>query len=285
MSTNGPRPFLRWIGGKSSILPSILEALPSDITGRYFEPFLGGGALLFASKFPAGSVAGDLNAELINCYKQVRDSLPELTQELSSARFRNSKVNYYTIRDWDRASDFSSSYNDIERAARFIFLNRLGFNGIYRVNRLGQYNVPYGGNEQISVLDASRLRQASERLQDVSLEALSYIDLLKKHKPQSGDVVYFDPPYDPISDTSAFVGYTKEGFAQFDQENLASIAISLAQSGVHVVLSNSDTERIRQLYLFDGSPFQGKHITLPVRRSVSASTLSRGYTAELIIRS
>lgn len=264
-------------------MKEILGVFPENFEGRYFEPFLGGGAVLFAGDFGTSAIAGDKNEELINCYLQVRDSSEELISMLSSCEFENTSENYYQIRKWDRNGRLEVERTPLERAARFIFLNRFGFNGVYRVNSRGEYNVPYGGAQRNRTLDSSRLLAASESLQGVAFEPMSYKELLRKFKPEAGDLVYFDPPYDPVSETSAFVGYTSQGFNSFDQEDLANSAIQLATEGVHVVLSNSDTDLIRRLYLFEGSPFAAKHVSIPVRRSVSAAKSSRGYTAELIL--
>ncbi len=232
-----PRPFLKWAGGKSQLLGRLQARVPPSY-GRYFEPFLGGGALFFALR-PARGVLSDVNREIIDCYTAVRDDVTGLVAALGDHRYESK--HYYAVRDADPAK-----LSLIERAARTIFLNKTGFNGLYRVNRAGKFNVPFGRYAKPAICDESKLRACSAALANVELVAADFERAACR--AAAGDFVYFDPPYVPISRTAAFTAYAPGGFDLDAQSRLATVFGQLAERGVAVLLSNSDVPAIRKLY-------------------------------------
>jgi DNA adenine methylase len=276
------RPFLKWAGGKQSLIKILLEHIPRDIDS-YYEPFLGAGSLFFSMPHDLEKHVSDFNAELISVYDTIRDDLPSVINELE--KLENTKEKYLEVRAWDREPNFTKR-SAPQRAARFIFLNKLGFNGLYRLNSSGYYNVPYGKPANIDFVSRENLhavssflnaRDESGRLMTTT-SAGDYSELVTNlHGP--GTFVYFDPPYHPINATSSFVSYNENGFTPKDQENLHDLILQLTQNGVRVLLSNSDTEFIRDLY--DEPCFT--HHKIPVRRAIAAKSESRGMITELLI--
>ena len=260
-------PFLKWAGGKQYLLPWLRQIVP-PFTGRYVEPFLGGGALFF-DVAPRWAVLGDTNAELINCYQVVQESVELLIQEL--ATYQADEAKYYEIRALD-----PDGMHAVARAARTIYLNRTCFNGLYRVNKRGQFNVPYGRYRNPDVVRESRLRAAARRLSGATLVADSYASTVGTHSA-AGDFVYLDPPYHPLGNYSDFNRYTTEPFTPADQQNLAQTMAALSAKGCWVMASNSDTELTRSL--FDN--FQIRSVVAPRRISSNAET--RGVVSELLI--
>ncbi len=238
-SSSAPRPgpFLKWAGGKGQLLATFNRHFPKSFN-RYFEPFLGGGAVFFHLR-PERALLSDLNEELINCYQMVRDDVESVIELLR--KHRNDKHYFYRIRSQD-----SSSLLNVERAARLIFLNKTCFNGLYRVNSKGRFNVPFGRYKNPRICDASNLRAVSATLQSTPVHCASFEVVLTK--AQKGDFVYLDPPYQPISSTSNFTGYTKGSFGSEDQIRLATTYHELSKRGCLVMLSSSDSELIRRLY-------------------------------------
>ena len=231
-------PVVNWAGGKSQLIREMALYFPKKQEfHRYIEPFVGGGAVFLALQ-PADAILGDSNEELINCYKAVRDDVESLIQLLS--QHVRSKEYYYKIRQQD-----PKGMDPVARAARLIYLNKTCYNGIYRVNLRGQFNVPYG-DRKAKIYDARNLRQISLLLKNVELVAQSYEKTLVRAQP--GDFVYLDPPYHPLSKTANFTKYTKEQFGEDDQLKLASQFERLTGLGCKVMLSNSDTDLIRKLY-------------------------------------
>ncbi len=267
------RPFLRWAGGKRRIVAHLLKHLPSDHYGTYWEPFLGAGALFFALA-PKSAFVSDLNSELMACYQQVRDNCELVYKHLSEHIEKSSEEHYYHVR-----SIFNRSKPSPAQAARFIYLNRTSFNGIYRVNLRGQYNVPYGFKEPPPMPSLADLRLASRLLSNsvISAESCHEVDFTGRARP--GDLVYLDPPYLPLnSKTANFTHYTDSRFSSEDHIRVADLANRLREEDCNVLVSNSDNEFIRDLY-------QGWHIsTLPVVRSISAKG-NRFVAAELVITS
>lgn len=272
-----PKPFLRWAGGKRQLLPAINEAFGSLELGpkaRYFEPFIGGGAVFFSiatSAFgkgmPAGFVINDANQELTNLYLVVRDEVDELVQQLELLTLDTSAEAFYKIR--------SATYVDpVSRAARFVFLNRLCFNGLYRVNSTGGFNVPYGRLKNPVVCNEPLLRSCSAWLKEVDIRNGDFVDALKGVK--KGDVVYLDPPYVALTKTASFSSYHASGFGIEDHERLSNLIEKLDQLGVHVLLSNSDTETTRELFS------KLNLYSVRANRSISASGSSRNAVSELI---
>ncbi|MBL7663046.1 DNA adenine methylase [bacterium] len=235
------RPFLKWAGGKSQILPDILSRIPKNFKS-YYEPFLGGGAVFFALQ-PRGASLSDINPELINVYQVIRDQLPQLIQELS--KFKYSEREYYRVRNLDRDPGFWT-WSSAERAARIIYLNKTCFNGLFRVNQRGQFNVPFGAYQNPKILDAENLTACSQALQGVDLAVRPYSKILEVIEP--GDFIYADPPYVPISKTASFTSFAKTGFTLEDQAALRDFALAVDRKGAYIMLSNADTPLTRELY-------------------------------------
>jgi DNA adenine methylase len=273
--TAPPRPFLKWAGGKRQLLPHILALVPARV-GTYVEPFLGGGALFFAlaaqRRFKR-AVLGDLNAELINCYSAVRDDVDAVIAKL--ARFRNTPAAYYKVR-----AQRPAALDPAARAARVIYLNRCGYNGLYRVNSDGIFNVPFGRYVRPRICDPDRLRAASHALAGVELVCGDFAAVLSGGRRRLGaeDFVYLDPPYVPVSKTASFTGYAG-GFLMADQERLAKQLRRLCDKGIAAVLSNSDCADTRRLY--EGLPAA----SLPARRAINSVASRRGPVAELLVHS
>ena len=262
------RPFLKWAGGKSKLVESIFARFPEQY-GRYFEPFLGGGAVFFALG-PQKATVADINVELVTAYKSIRDDVDSVIAELR--KHRVSEEDFYAVRAQDR-----SELTACGVAARMIYLNRTCFNGLYRVNRSGAFNVPFGRYENPTIVDEANLRAVSRALQQT--EILNEKVFTTVDRAVKGDLVYFDPPYDPVSKTASFVGYTNEGFGPAEQEKLALKFSALANRGVHVVLSNSDTPFIRELYK------DFRIDTLHVRRAINSRADRRGPVCEVLVSS
>lgn len=248
-------PLLKWPGGKRALVEDILALLPTTFA-RYYEPFLGGGALYFALS-PSGSILADTNLELINCYRQVRDC-PELVIA-HLTRLKNTATEYYAIRS-------SLPSDEAARAARLIYLMTLSFNGIYRVNLRGEFNVPYGHKTYLAVCDPVKIYTASAALSSSRLLCADFEASLAD--AEKGDLVYLDPPYTVAHGNNGFVKYNAKIFSWNDQLRLARVATELDQRGCHVVISNADHPSIERLY----SNFRVRRIS---RASVIAA--SAGY--------
>lgn len=265
-----PKPFLKWAGGKRSLLPQFKRFFTAAGSyNRYFEPFVGSGAVFFWLR-PEQSLLFDLNQDLIDTYRVVRDQLPELVTVLEAHALQHSKAFYYDIRARD-----SDRLNRVERAARFIYLNRTCYNGLYRVNQSGQFNVPFGNYKNPTICDVATLSAASKALQGAQLDVSDFEDALQG--AEKGDLIYFDPPYQPLSKSSSFTSYTGGGFNATDQERLANLFINLDRRGCRVLLSNSNAPLIRDLY-------KGFNIhEIEARRAINSKANGRGPITELLI--
>jgi DNA adenine methylase len=268
------KPIVKWAGGKSKLLPLLLQHVPTEI-GTYAEPFAGGAALFFAlvtdgSRTIERAILADQNEDLIACYRAVRDDVEGVIAALSTYRYEEEL--YYRVRDQD-----PGGMTDVERGARLIFLNRTCFNGLWRVNRAGKFNVPFGRYTNPRIVDADGLRTASGALAKADLRVCDFGDVVRDLGP--GDFVYFDPPYVPLTKTASFTAYAQEGFGPADQERLATEVGRLKQEGVLALLSNADTEVTRALY----SDFTIRSATAP--RSINSRPSGRGAAKELIVTS
>lgn len=268
-----PAPFIKWAGGKASLVPKIIPLVARGGYHRYFEPFLGGGAVFFALR-PRAAVLSDSNPELINTYIQVRSNLPGVVELLHAHEARHNRDYYYKVRK--RAPE-----DETERASWFIYLNRTCYNGLWRVNSKGEFNVPMGAYKHPTICDEPRLTAASQALKGARLACLQFDRALtaSKQRPSVGDVVYLDPPYDPLSETSQFTGYTKESFNRADQGRLATVVRNLCERGVRVILSDSETPFVRSLY--PSPPFTVEVVKM--RRAISSVGSGRGAIPELLI--
>ena len=266
------RPFLKWAGGKGQLLPELAARLPQSF-GAYHEPFVGGGALFFelASRgMLSQAYLSDMNQPLIDTYTAVRDQAAKVISTLRQHQIKHDRDYYYRVRALD-----SARLSPAGRAARVIYLNKTCYNGLYRENKSGQFNVPLGQYKNPTICDEDTLRAASRALRGVDVAQRSYTSVLDRVEP--GDFVYFDPPYHPLSATSSFTSYDRNGFAEDDQRKLRDVFATLARRGVYVMLSNSDTPLIRELY----AGFNIERVY--ASRSINSKANGRGKIAELII--
>ncbi|MGB3262632.1 MAG: DNA adenine methylase [Microcoleus sp.] len=273
------RPFLKWAGGKRQLLPEIVKYVPK-LTSKhtYYEPFIGGGALLFELQ-PQKAVINDSNGELINCYKVIRDSLDELMEELSKEKYSNTETSYYDMRDLDRSAKKYADLSAVEKAARIIYLNKTCYNGLFRVNSQGQFNVPFGRYKNPNFLDGAVLRAVNKYLTSntITLSNLDFQEAVKDAK--KGDFIYLDPPYDPVSETASFTGYDVNGFNRHEQERLKKVFDDLTAKGCKVMMSNSCTDFILDLY----NDYRDKIKKVRATRSINSNALKRGKIDEVLI--
>jgi DNA adenine methylase len=266
------RPFLKWAGGKRQLLPELRRYYPKR-PKRYFEPFLGGGAVFFDLQ-PTRAVVNDRNAELINAYRVIQQDVEHLIADLS--RHRNEKEYYYDLRDLDRSERFAE-LTDVERASRIIFLNKTCYNGLFRVNSQGQFNVPFGDYKNPRIVDQVVLRAISRYLNTHAIE-LTCVDFGEAvQEATKGDFVYLDPPYDPVSDTASFTGYHLDGFGRDEQVRLKGVFDDLNRRGCRVLLSNSATDFIKDLY--QGYPMK----IIGAARAINSDATRRGKVDEVLV--
>ncbi len=264
-------PVVKWAGGKRQLLLELTKRLPLSYN-RYFEPFIGGDALFFELA-PKSAYISDINPELINLYRVIRDNVDELIDNLSS--HKNSLEYYTQIRSLDRSESYAN-LSDVSKASRFIYLNKTCFNGLYRVNSKGHFNVPFGRYENPNYLNKEALYTASDVLQSTQIECANFSNIIKFVK--SGDFVYFDPPYIPLSQTSSFTSYTKEDFCIDKQLELKKLCDNLTSIGVKFMLSNSDTPTSNKLY----SDYKIEKIY--ANRSINSKANGRGKITEILVR-
>jgi DNA adenine methylase len=241
---NPPRakPFLRWIGGKQQIVARLLSCLPEDIgSRRYVEPFVGAGSLFFALA-PQSAALSDLNEHLVHCYESIRDE-PELVAVYLGRHRAQSCRGYY---DRQRETYNKMSKLSVAQAARFIYLNQACFNGVFRVNKKGEYNVPFGQKDHLALPSAKQLKRVADLLKTAKVCCASYNDILKG--VGESDFVYLDPPYPPLNGTAYFTHYTKDRFGADDQTELAQLVADASGRGCKVMMTNADTPVIRELY-------------------------------------
>lgn len=231
------KPFLKWAGGKTQLLPELIKHMPKSYN-KYIEPFIGGGAFYFHLS-PHKAIISDLNHELIITYKTIQNSVEDVISILSS--FKNEEEFYYEMR-----AQNPEYLHDIERTARLLYLNKTCFNGLYRVNKKGLFNVPYGKRTG-NFYDSAILRNASAYLKNAKIEFADYSNTLKKHAEKE-DFIFLDPPYYPVSKYGDFKRYTKEFFYHDDQIALKNEFDRLVELGCHVILTNSDHPVILDLY-------------------------------------
>ncbi len=272
-------PFLKYVGGKRQLLDQLVPRVPEQF-GAYLEPFLGGGALFFALQ-EAGkikkAVVSDLNETLMRVYAAVKADAPDVVDQLRHYDIpeANTPEFYYQIRDLD--SGEVSVFDDAMIASRFIYLNRTCFNGLYRVNKSGRFNVPFGKYTNPRICDEAGILAAGAALQCAELYTESYARILER--AHRGDFVYFDPPYAPLTETADFVSFTRDGFDDVDHAVLAEVFTELADRGVRVMLSNSDTPMTRKL-------FKGWNVeTVLARRNINSNGEKRGHVNEILVRS
>lgn len=268
------RPFTKWTGGKRQLL-SVIKSLMPESYNRYFEPFVGGGALFFELA-PKDAIINDFNSELINCYQQIKDNPSELIKSLSKHKESNSKEYYLNLRSADRDSRIEKM-NNVERAARIMYMLRVNFNGLYRVNSKNQFNVPYGRYKNPQIVDSDLIVSISQYLNENTIYILNgdFEEAVKD--VEAGDFVYFDPPYIPLSETSSFTSYTHEGFSYEDQVRLRDTFKKLDEKGAYVMLSNSSSPLVGELY----KDFNIHKVS--ATRTNGAKSSSRGKIDEIIV--
>ena len=264
-------PMVKWVGGKRQLMFELLKNMPKDYN-RYFEPFIGGGALFFELQ-PNNAYISDMNEELINLYQVVRDNVNELIADLQKHDI--SKEYFMEIRNIDRTEEYQN-WSDVKKASRFIYLNRTCFNGMYRVNSKGEFNVPFGHYKNPRILDENNLINCSNLLQRTEIKHADFSEILKEVK--KGDFVYFDPPYVPLSETSSFTSYTKDGFDINMQFKLRDVCDELNSIGVKFLLSNSDTKLVNELY----ENYNIKKVF--ASRQINANADGRGKITEVLVR-
>jgi DNA adenine methylase len=268
-----PRPFVKWVGGKRQLLAQLISRMPEKY-GKYYEPFLGGGALFFAVQ-PEKAVLSDCNQDLINAYEVIQSNPQALIKSLTGHTAKHCEEYYYEQRALDREANYAKK-SAVERASRLIYLNKTCFNGLYRVNSKGYFNVPFGAYKNPKICDAENLLACGNLLKSAKLHARSYKELLKTVK--AGDFVYLDPPYAPLSATSNFTNYAADGFGAQDQVDLRDFCRKLDEKGAHWMLSNSAAELIYDLY-------KDFHIEeVQASRNINSQAEGRGKITELIIR-
>ena len=264
-------PIVKWVGGKRQLMFELQKNMPENYN-RYFEPFIGGGALFFELQ-PDNAYISDMNEELINLYQVVRDNVDELITDLQKHDI--SKEYFMEIRNIDRTEEYKN-WSNVKKASRFIYLNRTCFNGMYRVNSKGEFNVPFGHYKNPKILDENNLINCSNLLQRTEIKHADFSEILKKVK--KGDFVYFDTPYVPLSETSSFTSYTKDGFDIDMQFKLRDVCDELDSMGVKFLLSNSDTKLVNELY----ENYNIKKVF--ASRQINANADGRGKITEVLVR-
>jgi len=273
-----PKPFVKWAGGKRQFIPILHQNLP-EAFGTYYEPFLGGGALLFhilTDKNGQKCSISDLNSDLVLAYTTIRDRIDALISSLKNHEKnyqKDSKSYYYSVRE-------SNPRNEVEKTSRLIFLNRTCFNGLYRVNSKGKFNVPLGKYTNPNIVNEENIRAVSSILQTnrISIKCRDFESVLRDAK--KGDLVYFDPPYQPVSSTANFTSYTTKDFTYDDLTRLAELCLKLDSKECHVLLSNSDSKEVSDI--FAKKPW--KITRIEANRSINSNSKKRTGHFELLIK-
>ncbi|KAA8667200.1 DNA adenine methylase [Clostridium sp. HV4-5-A1G] len=273
MKNKSIQPFVKWVGGKRQLIKGIGKYIPKG-NYKYYEPFVGGGAVFFDLQ-PKKAVINDYNFELINTYNVIKNKVEELIQYLKT--YPNDEEFYYKMREFDRKKEYKN-WSEVRKASRFIYLNKTCYNGLYRVNQAGYFNTPFGRYKNPNIVNDVILRAVSKFLNenDIVIKSGDYKEVLKGIKKNS--FVYFDPPYDPISHSSNFTGYTTGGFRREQQIELKEVCDELKKKKIRFLLSNSNTEFIRKLY-------SGYSIEIVnANRSINSVASKRGEVEEVLIR-
>lgn len=269
------KPFVKWAGGKRQILDKLIKYVPEDFN-TYYEPFVGGGALFFELS-PKNAVINDSNEELINVFRCIKDEekLTKMSNELNHHEANHSEEYYYKIRNIDRDKNKFNRLSDYKRAARTIYLNKACFNGLYRVNSKGEFNVPFGKKLKVNTYEGQNIGiiHAYLNFNNIKILSIDFEEAVKDAK--EGDFIYFDPPYD--SDTSTFNSYTEDGFSKDEQIRLSNVFKNLSDRGCYVMLSNHNTVLINELY----KDFYIHKIT--AKRNINSNGKKRGKVEEVII--
>lgn len=267
-------PVVKWVGGKRQILNDIMKYVPQNFT-TYYEPFIGGGAVLFELQ-PKKAVINDVNSELINLYQVIKDNVDSLIEDLK--KHKNEEKYFYEVREQDRNKEIYNRLTPVERASRIIFLNKTCYNGLFRVNRAGEFNTPFGNYKNPNIVNDSILKAVSNYFNkaNISFCCSDFEEVLKGAR--KGSFVYLDPPYDPVSSTASFTGYDKGGFDRDEQLRLKKVCDLLNKKGVSFLLSNSATEFINELYK------DYKIEVIQAKRAINSNPDKRGEIDEVLVR-
>lgn len=268
-------PVVKWVGGKRQILDQIMKYIPQNIS-TYFEPFLGGGAVLFELQ-PKKAVVNDINTELINLYEVIKYNIDELVEDLKQHQQNNNEDYFYKIREKDRDKELYSRLNPVQKASRVIYLNKTCYNGLFRVNKAGEFNSPYGFYKNPNIINEITLRAVSNYFNKahITFTCKDFEEVLKPAR--SGAFVYLDPPYDPVSETASFTGYDKGGFDREEQARLKRTCDRLNEKGIKFLLSNSATDFIKELY-------QDYRIeVIQAKRAINSKADRRGEIDEVLV--
>ncbi len=266
-------PFVKWAGGKRQILDQIMEFVPETFS-TYYEPFLGGGAVLFALQ-PQKAVVNDICAELMLVYEIIREDVEGLLADLR--RHKNEKDYFYCIRALDRYPQKYKKLTPVQRASRMLYLNKTCFNGLYRVNKKGQFNVPFGNYKKPNIINEDILKAAGAYFNQAEIKFTCQDFAAVLEEVERDDFVYLDPPYDPVSETAGFTGYDKDGFGRKDQIRLKECCDMLHKKGVRFLLSNAATQFILDLYR------DYKIEIIQAKRAISARAEGRGEVNEVLV--
>ena len=272
-------PVVKWVGGKRQLIDEIKKYIPKQID-TYYEPFFGGGAVLFYLQ-PKKAVINDLNEDLVTTYKVIKEQHKELIDDLK--KHTNSSEYFYNIRNVDLDNSNYSNYSDVEKASRLIYLNKTCFNGLFRVNSSGHFNTPFGNYKNPNIVNEPVIKAVHEYFSKNNILILCGDYAKAVENAKAGDFVYLDPPYDPISDSSSFTGYNAGGFGKEEQKRLRDLCSALDKKGIKFLLSNSATDYIKELY--SKEHFKKIHIEIvKAKRSVNSVGNKRGDVDEVLIR-
>ncbi len=267
-------PVVKWVGGKRQLLDQIWPQLPPKI-GSYCEPFLGGGAVLFSVQ-PSRAIVNDLNGDLITVYEIIRDDVDALIESLK--RHENTPDYFYNIRNLDRDKASYQSMSKVEKASRLIYLNKTCFNGLFRVNSLGEFNAPFGHYRTPNIVNEPVLRAVNKYFNSSTISFFNEDFSETLRRVGKGSFVYLDPPYDPVSDTANFTGYNRGGFDKREQVRLKECCDELTRRNIKFLLSNSATQFIKELY----SEYD---ITIvSAKRAINSDATKRGAVEEVLIK-
>lgn len=268
-------PVVKWVGGKRQIIDEIITYVP-DSFSTYYEPFLGGGAVLFELQ-PKKAVVNDVNEELMNIYEVIKDNVDELIEGLKRHKIKNDKAYFYEIRELDRNREQYNLLTPVERASRIIYLNKTCYNGLFRVNKSGEFNAPFGNYKNPNIVNETTLRTVSAYFNKAKIRftCQDFEDALKWSR--KGAFVYLDPPYDPVSETASFTGYDKGGFDHNEQIRLKKTCDKLNKKGIKFLLSNSATDFIMDLYQ------DYKIEVIQAKRAINSKADRRGNVDEVLV--
>lgn len=267
-------PILKWVGGKRQLLNEILKHIP-DKFSTYYEPLLGGGAVLFDLQ-PKKAIVNDINEDLINVYSVIRDNVEELIEDLK--KHKNDADYYYEIREKDRDKEKYNQLSNIEKASRIIYLNKTCYNGLFRVNQQGEFNAPFGKYKNPNIVNETTIRAVNNYFNkaQITFKCTDFEEAVKGIR--KGSFVYFDPPYDPVSDSSNFTGYDKGGFNRDEQIRLKTLCDKLNRRNIKFLLSNSATSFIFDLY-------KDYNITIvQANRAINSKSDKRGKVNEVLVK-